>query len=30
MSYMVNGTQFVAMWVGRPGLPSQLIALKVQ
>jgi quinoprotein glucose dehydrogenase len=30
MSYMVNGTQYVAMWVGRPGLPGQLIALKVQ
>jgi len=30
MSYMVNGTQYVAMWVGKPGLPAQLIALKVQ
>jgi quinoprotein glucose dehydrogenase len=29
MSYSVNGKQFVALWVGRPGMPAQLIALAV-
>jgi quinoprotein glucose dehydrogenase len=29
MTYMVNGTQYVALWVGRAGMPAQLIALRV-
>jgi quinoprotein glucose dehydrogenase len=30
MTYMVNGTQYVALWVGRAGMPAQLVALRVQ
>ena len=29
MSYMVNARQYVAMWVGRQGMPAQLISLAV-
>ena len=29
MSYMVNGTQFIALWVGKQGMPAQLITLRV-
>ena len=29
MSYMVNGTQFIAIWVGKQGMPAQLITLRV-
>src|SRR6185503_668677 len=30
MTYMVNGKQYVAVWVGRPpSLPAQLIALRL-
>jgi len=29
MSYMVNGKQYVAVWVGRQGLPAQLTVLAV-
>jgi quinoprotein glucose dehydrogenase len=30
MTYLVNGTQYVAFWVGRPGMAAELTALKVQ
>jgi quinoprotein glucose dehydrogenase len=29
MTYAVNGTQYVAMWVGRQGSPAQLLTLAV-
>ena len=29
MSYMVNGTQFIALWVGKQGMPAQLITLRL-
>jgi glucose dehydrogenase len=29
MTYMVNGVQYIALWVGRTGVPAQLVALRV-
>jgi quinoprotein glucose dehydrogenase len=29
MTYMVNGTQYIAFWVGKQGMPAQLVALRV-
>jgi quinoprotein glucose dehydrogenase len=29
MSYMVNGRQYVALWVGKQGMPAQLVTLAV-
>ena len=29
MSYLVNGRQYIALWVGKQGMPAQLVALAV-
>ncbi|MCX5756168.1 MAG: PQQ-binding-like beta-propeller repeat protein [Gemmatimonadetes bacterium] len=29
MSYMVDGTQYIAFWVGKQGMPAELVALRV-